>query len=95
MSHLIANATKSLHLIEQINLLNSWFEQLNRLVDSDLVDHHLKGKVCRLLLDAQYIDNSYAESMMNQALSQSIQPEKSAAWLEGVGVYRKRVVVDR
>jgi hypothetical protein len=83
MTRLLTTSTKALTLIDQTTLIQPWLNILESLCDHHEVDGQLRGRACRLLIDTQHINSDKMITLMSLALSRSVGPDQSSAWLEG------------
>ena len=83
MMQLLEASTQALLLVEESDLSLQWFHALGQLIDQEQVSAHLQGKACRLLVDAQKLNNHEMIQAMSRALSPALTPEANASWLEG------------
>ena len=83
MVQLLEGATQALLLIDESDLSELWFVALHKMIKHERIHFKLKGKACRLLVDAQELEEPEMIQAMSLALSRAIPPEDSAAWLEG------------
>ena len=83
MTYDLDAATQALQLVNREELLASWYEALIGLAQSESTHGRVRGKVCRLLNDAQELDHDQLVTYMSLALSRAVTPDQSAAWLEG------------
>ncbi len=83
MSEQIEKATISLQRLERKELLDQWFESLLSLSQRDSLQGYLLGSLCRLLVNADLLSDTESAHRMSLALSRSVSPTQSAAWLEG------------
>ena len=79
----IEKAHQAILLFNDDRLRDQWFASLFQLIEQDRVPSYLQGKICRLLLDTQQLEQDRMLSLMSLALSSGELPENSAAWIEG------------
>lgn len=73
----------ALHLLDNAAVLHDWYGTLERLIDQRNVHGLIRGRCCRIVLDADFIDQPAAVRQMRRALSQGSAPEEAADWLRG------------
>lgn len=92
-------AKGSLRMLHQIALeqpivdKNSWFSVANDLVTSYAVNPGCSGMACGLLYLAGQIDDAGVATIVSQRLSNVLEPEKAAAFLEGFFAVNALVLV--
>jgi hypothetical protein len=86
-SHVLSNQigilNEALRLLENINYVQHWYACLQIIVQKEMVHAIIKGKVNRLLFDAQQFTEVDTERIFNFALSTTNPPQEVAFWLEG------------
>jgi hypothetical protein len=60
-----------------------WHELLQRLVGQEAVHPLLRGRACRILLDAGLLAAADAARRLRLAITTAVEPAHAAAWLEG------------
>jgi hypothetical protein len=83
MFGLIAQVNDSIKLLDEEDLLNSWFQSLHILIDKAGINQLIIGCTCRLLLDGHEITENDASQHLSLAMSQANEPYDVAFWLEG------------
>ena len=80
----IDNAQGSISLLDRDDQRAEWQQVLRKLVERDSVHGLVRGRCCRLLLEARAIDDDELQRMARLALSPVNPPAQAATWLEGV-----------
>lgn len=83
MFELIAHVNDSIKLLDEEELLSSWFQSLHILIDKKGINQLIIGCTCRLLLDGNEITENDANQHLSLAMSQANEPYDVAFWLEG------------
>jgi hypothetical protein len=83
MFETINRLNHSVKLYDDENQTQQWHIALHKLIDKDGVHAILLGCTCRLLMDAQQINDEEAERRMSFALSVTNEPQRVAHWIEG------------
>ncbi|MDT8305481.1 MAG: DUF5682 family protein [Anaerolineae bacterium] len=60
-----------------------WHELLQKIVGQEAVHPLLRGRACRILLDAGLLDAAEAVRRLRLAIAAAVEPAHAAAWLEG------------
>lgn len=81
-THILAT-NDAIALLQSDEHSGAWRATLQQLVNQRGVHGLIAGRACRILLDAAYIDQEEAARQMSLALSTSVEPAQSAAWIEG------------
>src|SRR5258708_18732745 len=78
------------HVDESVRLLNdgdqraAWLAALRKLVDRETIHGLVRGRCCRLLLEAGAMEETELQRLAGLALSPVAPAEQAAAWVEGV-----------
>jgi hypothetical protein len=83
MFELISKLGSALSIYNNGDFKQQWHGTLHKLLDKDQVNPIILGCVCRLLMDAQELDDEEIHVRISYALSVSGDPHKVASWLEG------------
>lgn len=81
-SHLITT-NQTISLLQNTDYTKLWRSTLRQLSDQRNLHGLIAGRCCRLLYEAQEIDNEQTANYMNLALSTANVPTQTAAWIEG------------
>lgn len=74
---------RALHLLDDADVLRDWHAVLMRMFDQSGIHGLLRGRFCRIVLDARMIEKAEAVRQMRLALARVVMPEDAAAWLRG------------
>jgi hypothetical protein len=73
----------ALHLLDTPDVLREWHTVLMHMFDQNGVHGLLRGRFCRIVLDARMIEKAEAVRQMRLSLARVVMPEEAAAWLRG------------
>ncbi len=73
----------ALRLLNHPTRLEAWHQLLIQLVEGATIHGLLRGRFCRVVLDAGVIDKPRAVTLMRLALARIVSPVEAAAWLTG------------
>lgn len=80
----IDNVQNSIALLDRPDMRDAWLAVLRRLIDRDGVHGLVRGRCCRLLLEAHALDDAELQRLAGLALSPVNPADAAAAWIEGV-----------
>ncbi len=80
----VMEVNAALRLLQKDPHLQEWYRVLEQLSQRQGLHGLLAGRCCRLLLDAEIIDDQEAARRLNFALSRANDPADAAAWIEGL-----------
>ena len=80
----IDNVQNSIALLDRPDMRDAWLAVLRRLIDRDGIHGLVRGRCCRLLLEAHVLDDAELQRLAGLALSPVNPADAAAAWLEGV-----------
>ncbi len=83
MFGLVANLNNAIRLYNNSDYQQQWHETLHGMIDNPGIHPIVLGCICRLLLDAQQMDEYEVDTRISFALSASNDPYQVASWLEG------------
>lgn len=83
MFGLISKLNNAIRLYDDTDYQQQWHETLHKMIDNDGIHPIIMGCICRLLLDAQQLDENEVDTRISYALSVSHDPYRVASWLEG------------
>ena len=83
MTARIGLVNSSISLLENRDIVDSWFSTITRLADSSLVHGLIAGRCYRILLDAGRIDRENCSNAMLRSLNVHGDHTVAAHWLEG------------
>lgn len=83
MFGLISGFNNAIQLYNEDENIRQWNQTLYRLMDRGGIHPIILGCVCRLLLDANELDEQEADKRISYALSVNNDPHEVAMWLEG------------
>jgi hypothetical protein len=73
----------ALRLLDKADVLRDWHAVLMRMFDQSGIHGLLRGRFCRIVLNARMIENAEAVRQMRLALARVVMPEEASAWLRG------------
>jgi hypothetical protein len=74
---------RAIRLLNESDHLTEWHAVLTRMCDQDSVHGLLRGRMCRILIDAGVLSQVDGARRMRLALDRVVAPETAAAWLHG------------
>jgi hypothetical protein len=80
----IDGVAAALALLDRDDLRAPWHDALARLADRETVHGLVRGRCCRLLLEAGALDDAELRRLAGLALSPAVPAEAAAAWVEGL-----------
>jgi hypothetical protein len=83
MFDLMIQINQAVRLYEQKEFESQWYATVHQLIEKDGVHAIIQGCVCRLLIDAQQLSETEADTHIAYALSSTHDPHRVAGWLEG------------
>ena len=79
----LMKVNNAVNLLQNEEHITSWRLVLSQIVDNSNVHGLIRGRCCRLLLDAEVLDAAEAARRMGLALSTANEPSQAGAWVEG------------
>lgn len=79
----ISELNTSVKLLQNTEFMEEWYHTLYKVLDKEHVHEIIKGCICRLLLDAERMDENQAHRRISFALSLSQEAKNAASWIEG------------
>lgn len=73
----------ALHLLQNAAYFDTWYNVLQKLLDSDSTHGLLSGRSCRILFDSTRLTADESARVMRRETSVGKEPLQTAAWLEG------------
>jgi Family of unknown function (DUF5682) len=83
MLKLIDGVNGAMALLQNSDYRTAWLAVLAKMSNQDSVHGLIKGRLCRILLDAGTFSDADVVKHMRLALSPANEPAQSAAWVEG------------
>jgi len=80
----IGHVQDSVALLNRDDQRDEWLATLRRLADRETIHGLVRGRCCRLLLEAHALDDAELRRLAGLALSPVVPAEQAAAWIEGV-----------
>ena len=83
LSATISQIHQSILLLQRDDLYNHWTFTLKKALSTEQTAPVIQGRICKLLYDAQSLNQMEMSAHFSKALSQGQSPEFSAQWLDG------------
>ncbi len=84
MADTMTGADSALRLLDNNQHIDDWQAVLQRMAELDTLPGVIVGRCYRLLENANVVDSGAVSTALSQALSKAMDPQQTAAWLEGL-----------
>lgn len=80
----IDRVQESVALLNRDDQRDEWLQTLRRLTERETIHGLVRGRSCRLLLEAHTLDDAELQRLAGLALSPVVPADQAAAWIDGV-----------